>query len=333
MDATTDEILNRLSDIQNRVSRERVVASLDASTLLVRSMHDNLYAVPSYNLDVATGLVRDGLIEPWTTEIIRRLSRPGQIFLNVGANFGYYSVLAASQMARQGKVFAFEANPHTFSYLIRTIFWAGYPDIIEPRLRAVWHQAGGTLPLVFNPNFLGGASIAGTRARRKHRHFSRTKKFEETLLGASTFTPATDGSGRLSYEKLPFLQCDTPADTLDNALHDVSEIDLMLMDIEGAETSAILGARRLIERSRALCMVVEICPDHLREGMGRKPVNEMLEFLCEDQGFIIYQVRTDNYRGIGALPELARISTAQMASVPLGDFFFVRGELPESIRG
>lgn len=332
MDETATEISSRLSDIQNRVSRERVVANLDASTLLVRSAHDNLYAAPSYNLDVATGLVRDGVIEPWNTEIIRRLSRPGQVFLNVGANFGYYSVLAASRMARQGKVFAFEANPHTFSYLVRTIHWAGYPDIIEPRLRAAWHKAD-TLPLLFNLNFLGGASIVGKHTKRRRRYFRRAEKFEETLFGAPTFVPTTDESGRLSYDKLPVLRCYARADTLDHALRDVSKIDLMLMDIEGSETSAILGARRLIERSRTLCMVMEISPDRVREGTDRKPLNEMLQFLCGDQGFTVYQIRTDNYGGIGAVPALAPVSAAQIMSAPLGDYFLARGDLPEPLRG
>lgn len=58
-----------------------------------------------------------GIWEPKLTRWIQRRLRPGDLFVDVGANVGYYSLLASKLVGDTGKVVAIEALPQTFSGL------------------------------------------------------------------------------------------------------------------------------------------------------------------------------------------------------------------------
>ena len=51
--------------------------------------------------------------EPQTTEFVRAHLAPGDAFVDVGANHGYFTLLAAALVGARGRVFSFEPNPHT----------------------------------------------------------------------------------------------------------------------------------------------------------------------------------------------------------------------------
>lgn len=54
-------------------------------------------------------------------EIVRRLLKPGQSFVDCGANIGIWTLVAASAVGTNGKVFAFEPNPATFEKLSQNV--------------------------------------------------------------------------------------------------------------------------------------------------------------------------------------------------------------------
>lgn len=60
--------------------------------------------------------VRNRLYEPATVAYLQQNVSPGDVALDVGANFGYYTVLF-SQLVRHGWVHAFEPNPECYSIL------------------------------------------------------------------------------------------------------------------------------------------------------------------------------------------------------------------------
>lgn len=49
--------------------------------------------------------------------LICQLLSPGDTFIDIGSHVGYYSLIAASSVGNQGKVFAFEPHPYTFRTL------------------------------------------------------------------------------------------------------------------------------------------------------------------------------------------------------------------------
>lgn len=53
-----------------------------------------------------------GCYERWETKIVRAVLQPGMTFLDVGANIGYFSLLASNIVGPKGKVFAVEPSPY-----------------------------------------------------------------------------------------------------------------------------------------------------------------------------------------------------------------------------
>src|SRR5262249_10578177 len=58
-----------------------------------------------------------GMWEPNLTRWIWERLRPGDTFIDVGANIGYFSLLAAKRVGATGRVVAIEASPKIFSAL------------------------------------------------------------------------------------------------------------------------------------------------------------------------------------------------------------------------
>ena len=73
------------------------------------------------NLDLAQFVDRTiyctGEWEPRETALIAEILRPGDVFVDVGANIGYFTLLASSLVGPAGRVIAVEANPRTFKLL------------------------------------------------------------------------------------------------------------------------------------------------------------------------------------------------------------------------
>ena len=66
---------------------------------------------------VSRRILEDGLWEPYETSLLLEFLRPGDVFVDVGANIGYFSVLAASAVGDEGAVFAFEPDADNFRLL------------------------------------------------------------------------------------------------------------------------------------------------------------------------------------------------------------------------
>ena len=58
-----------------------------------------------------------GIWEPYETSLLLSLLRPDDVFVDVGANIGYFSLIAATLVGAAGAVFAFEPDPANYSLL------------------------------------------------------------------------------------------------------------------------------------------------------------------------------------------------------------------------
>src|SRR5262245_1288947 len=76
------------------------------------------------------------LYEASTTEFLCRTLRPGGVFVDIGANHGYFTLLAASIVGSSGRVVAFEPNPHVFEELSAHVAMNRFDDRTE-----LWQQA------------------------------------------------------------------------------------------------------------------------------------------------------------------------------------------------
>ncbi|MEM6996443.1 MAG: FkbM family methyltransferase, partial [Myxococcota bacterium] len=74
-------------------------------------------------------LWRTGTWEALQTKALLERLEPGDTFVDVGANLGYYTVLAAKKVGPSGRVFAFEPDPESFALLKRNVDRNGLTNI------------------------------------------------------------------------------------------------------------------------------------------------------------------------------------------------------------
>ena len=69
------------------------------------------------------------LYEQEETTLLKKLLKKDMNVINIGANIGYFTLLAARQVGPQGKVFAFEPFPKTVELLQKNIDANGYSNV------------------------------------------------------------------------------------------------------------------------------------------------------------------------------------------------------------
>jgi len=89
---------------------------------------------------ISPRLRAEGIWEPFETRLIMSLLEPGQVFVDVGANLGYFSVLAASCVGPAGKVFAFEPETDNYNLLRRNIEHNNYAGVIRAEMAGLSEQ-------------------------------------------------------------------------------------------------------------------------------------------------------------------------------------------------
>jgi len=162
----------------------------------------------------------EGVYEPDETTFLKGILRPGMTFVDIGANIGWYTVHAAQIVGPAGLVIAFEPRPDTFARLSRSVALNGFEAWVE------LHQAAlGATP---------GQAYVGWHAQTKNP--GGTWLLQSELM-RSTF----EASGAEIYP--------TCVATLDQIVADRS-IDILKIDIEGAEPIALQGAVETLLKSR-----------------------------------------------------------------------------------
>lgn len=141
------------------------------------------------------------------TEVIRRIVRPGDTVLDIGANLGIITMQLASLVGAHGRVHAFEPNPMVAELLSRTI-----ERNIARNVKLHRYALGaeeGKLDLAFPPGNAGQASLIDGRA--------------------------SDGWKKVSV----------PVKTLSSVVceNGIERIRLMKIDVEGYESQVFHGAR------------------------------------------------------------------------------------------
>ncbi len=160
------------------------------------------------------------------TRLLASEVRAGDVFVDVGANVGYYSVLAARAGAR---VHAFEAQ-HA---LARSLVSSAALNAFEERI-TVTHGALSDRAEGFADFFLAA---------------------DPSLLGVPSLLPHDwlRGGG---VERVPVTTLDAYAQR--NA---ITRIDVIKIDVEGAESLVLRGMRDVLQRCRPRLIVLEAWPE------------------------------------------------------------------------
>jgi FkbM family methyltransferase len=192
-----------------------------------------LAALPLFSIyaamdDLAVGRhVRADNYEPDVTQVFRRVLRPGMGVLDIGANIGYFSMLSAALVGAAGYVLAVEPNPANIRLLEASRRANGFGQMTVSQT-AAGPQAG---LLVLHSSHSNGTTSA-------------LPDDLDAMLGAE------------------IVSC-VPPDALVPATR---RIDLIKVDVEGAEYKALQGCTDIIARDRPV-IVSEFSPD-LMEGIS-----------------------------------------------------------------
>jgi FkbM family methyltransferase len=168
-----------------------------------------------------------GRYEPQETQLAFRLLKPGMTVVDAGANWGYFSLVCANLVGAGGRVLALEPHPRLVSMLAENVAAnrLSQVDVLE----------------------LAAAADAGTR---------RFVGFDERS-GNWGLSRAARPSERADFE------CTAVA--LDALIDErrMERVDLVKLDIEGAEAQAIRGMRSGLQRRRYRYVIVECHPAEL----------------------------------------------------------------------
>jgi FkbM family methyltransferase len=181
--------------------------------------------------DDAAGVAmrRQGSYEPHVTREVLRTLRRGSVFVDVGASTGYFTVLAARVVGPEGEVVACEPGPQNQSVLL---------------LNTVVNQLG-------NVRLVPCAVSDGSAVLVYHRLGGGNG-----AIAAFDGTPLGMGAGDL-----------VQARRLDDILTGVARVDLVKIDVEGAEGRVLAGASETLRRY-APTLLFEFSPPGLEAVSG-----------------------------------------------------------------
>jgi FkbM family methyltransferase len=201
-------------------------------------------ALDTADQSVSSNIIEAGEWEPQVVHVLRKYLQPGSVFVDIGANVGWHTAVGSSIVGPTGRVYAIEPNPDNARLIAHTIQRNGLANV-------------ELLPFALS---------------------------ERT--GFAAFRSAIGSNGGFAWGLDPsFID---PAVTIVPTMRfdelDIARVDVIKMDVEGAEPMVMRGAVAMIERDHPVIVFEFSCEMTQRVG-GVEP-REHLRFF-EDHGYTL----------------------------------------------
>lgn len=184
-------------------------------------------------------------LELQTLTVLTRYLKEGHRFIDVGANVGVFSVLAAKIVGEKGHVYSFEPSLRSIPLFEENIHRHKVEEIVELFPVAVGGEAGES-------NF---------------------RIYENSLVSGFGSAPATSFPGQLLSEAC------VPVVNLSKVVGE--PVDVIKVDVEGFELEVLRGAEDLINRNVNTIVIFEFNPSALSS--AAKSPGELIEFFSENE--------------------------------------------------
>ena len=161
-----------------------------------------------------------GNYEAEVSSYLEKILKPGDTFVDIGANNGYYSILAANIVGSNGKIVSIEPNPNAFQRLLRNIKINNITNIISLNIALSDHDGRATL-------FLNRGS--------------------------------EDGLASLVKSEQNQALCEVELRRFDHLFAE-EEISIVKMDVEGAEIDIIKGMQNYLKNHMGMRIIMEWNP-------------------------------------------------------------------------
>jgi len=172
-------------------------------------------------------------------EFVRGALKPGQVFVDAGAYHGWYAITASRIVGDFGRALAFEPNPDAHAVLVRNVELSRCPNLRV--FEAALADAEGEAWLYKGPVDAGSSGLAPMEGWR--------------------------GQAKVTVRRLDGVLAELG----------IPRVDMIKVDVQGAEASLLRGAMGMLQTSRPI-VIFEIDPTASRE-MGAS-VSEAWDMLA-----------------------------------------------------
>lgn len=196
---------------------------------------------------ISQELLQSGKWEEFETKVFKKNIKKGDIVLDIGAHIGYYTLIAAKIVGKKGKVYAFEPDTKNFSILQKNVEANGCANVVL--INKAVSDSDSETKLFLDKNNTGD-----------HRIYKSKDHYESIKINTLT---------------------------LDRLFEKNKHIDLIKIDIQGAEVKALLGAKELVKTNNNIKIITEFWPRGLK--LCGNSADEYLQFLKNNK-FQIYEI-------------------------------------------
>jgi FkbM family methyltransferase len=177
---------------------------------------------------IGYSILVDGYYDIPTVRVIQELLNAGMTFVDVGAHVGQYSLLGSGLVGTEGTVHSFEPEPETFALLQHNVLINGLRNV-RPIRCALGESIRNVELYVARPDNIGQTSL------RQPNNFSGVQVR---------------------------VQCRSLDDYAEE--HAIDRINLIKIDVEGAELNVLLGARGVLSRNPKPHIIIEFWEEFLQ---------------------------------------------------------------------
>jgi FkbM family methyltransferase len=176
--------------------------------------------LPAWDANVVGAAAEGRMFNRQLTKILSRVIRPGDTVVDGGANVGFYSLVAANLLKGHGIVVSFEPDPRNIPFLRANAALNGFSELIRVEPRAL-SNAESNLDFWYSPRTSWGGSLV------------RMPNSSDVCMRV-------------------------PASRLDvfRSSENLGRIDVIKLDLEGAEPLALQGMADALRSARLLVLEI-----------------------------------------------------------------------------
>ncbi|MFC2494678.1 MAG: FkbM family methyltransferase [Candidatus Absconditicoccaceae bacterium] len=182
-----------------------------------------------------------GYYEKGTSSYFCDNIKKGSVFLDIGANIGYYSLIASKKVGLDGRVIAFEPVKKNYEALLKNI-----------EINSITNVS------VFNFGL-------GNKEETSKIHLIDSDSGKSSIM--------VDYQGdieQIQMKKFDDLDLD----------FDKSKVQFIKIDVEGYEFEVLKGMRNLLQENRTLEIMMEFSPEYYKE-FGKDYTVQFIDFIYE----------------------------------------------------